>query len=332
MAKAPVRQKMAMRGLSEDLMTSAREQLTNMMPVVRIPIRGGRLVEFELIAVPHDEITTATVVDAENYRDQTFLHRYSLNDIAPSIEASGQQLPAFGYRTAPEQPISVVDGSRRRAGCLMHSKTYYIYVAKELITAADVRYISKVANIYKPLSLYERGAMYQAMLNDKTYPDAKTLAEAEGEHESIVSVALQIVREIPHLWMKCAPSVYELGRPAFTLLLKLAKNDASKDMVNTYLEAFEESPSALWELLESKAGTPDTGAMNQAYLKKLEFNSSLTTNRKAPPPILASRGKTTAVVTKSSKTGFTVQIGGIDDAMREKLEKAIQDVIQGSKQ
>lgn len=331
MAKAPQRQKMVLRGLSDDQLQDARAQLTSMLPVVRIPIRGGRLVEFELIAVPHDEITTATVVDAENYRDQTFLHRYSLNDIAPSIEASGQQLPAFGCRTAPEQPISVVDGSRRRAGCLMHGKTYYIYVTKELIAAADVRYISKVANIYKPLSLYERGAMFQAMLTDQTYPDAKTLAEAEGEHESTVSVALQIVREIPRLWMQCAPSVYDLGRPAFIQLLKLAKNNASKDMVNTYLEAFEKSPSALWELLENKAGTSDTGAMNQAYLKKLQFNSALTANKKAPPPILASRGKTTAVVTKSSKNGFTVQIGGIDEATREKLEKAIQDVIQGSK-
>lgn len=331
MAKAPLRTKMVMRGVSEDQISNAREQFTSMLPVVLIPIRGGRMVEFELIAVPHDEITTATVVDVENYRDQTFLHRYSLNDIAPSIEASGQQLPAFGYRTASEQPISVVDGSRRRAGCLMHSKTYYIYVAKEPITAADVRYISKVANIYKPLSLYERGAMYQAMLNDQTYPDAKTLAEAEGEHESIVSVALQIVREIPRLWMQCAPSVYELGRPSFAQLLKLAKNNASKEMVNVYLEAFAEKPAELWDLLESSSGTTDVGALNQAYLKKLVFNSALNTSKKAPPPVLASRGKTTAVVTKSSKNGFTVQIGGIDDSMREKLEKAIQDVIQGAK-
>jgi ParB family transcriptional regulator, chromosome partitioning protein len=331
MANAPIRTKMAPRGLSEDSLQTARAQLTSMLPVIRLPIRGGRMVEFELITIPHGDIATATTVDAENYRDQAFLHAYSLNDIAPSIAESGQQFPGFGYRAAPDQPIAVVDGSRRRASCLIHEKTYYIYVAKELITAADVRYISKVANIYKPLSLFERGQMYQAMLNDGHYPDAKALAAGEGEHESIVSIALQIVREIPHLWMKCAPSVYDLGRPAFAQLLKLAKNESTKEMVSIYLDMFDARPSDLWELLENKTGTSDTGAMNQAYLEKLQFNSALKVSKKAPPAILASKGKATAVVTKSSKSGFTVQIGGIDDATRGKLEKAIQDVIQGGK-
>jgi ParB/RepB/Spo0J family partition protein len=328
--KAPQRSKPVFRGLSTDQLEHAQQQASSLMPFIRLPVRGLML-QFELVTIEHADIDTATVVDDENYRDQQLLNAYSLSDILPSLADDGQQFPGFGYRTE-SGVIKVVDGSRRRAGCKLTGRPYLVYVAKEEISPEDVRHVSKIANISKALSLYERGAMYQAMLADGLYPDNKSLAIAENENESTVSLALQIRRFIPAQWVQFAPSVYDLGRPAWQTLIKYSQSDSIKTAISQYLACFE-SPDQYFATLKNDADTPaaSMAAMNKQFMDSLAAQIVHNKPKAAPPAILASKGKSTAVVLKSSASGFTVKIDGIDDKTREKLELAIQSVIQGTK-
>lgn len=328
--KAPIRNKPVFRGLSTDQIEHAQQQASSLMPFIRLPVRGIML-QFELMVIPHADIDTATAVHGENYRDQRLLNVYSLSDILPTLSAEGQQFPGFGYRT-DSGVITVVDGSRRRAACKIAGRPYLVYVAQEVISSDDVRHVSKIANISKALSLYERGAMYQAMLADGLYTDNKSLAIGENENESTVSLALQTRRLIPDQWIQFVPSVCDLGRPAWQTLIKYSQSDSIKASINHYLAGFS-NPTDYFATLKNDAGTPaaSMAAMNKQFMDNLAAQIVYSKPKAAPPAILASKGKSTAVVLKSSASGFTVKIDGIDEKTREALESAIQKVIQGAK-
>ncbi len=331
MAQPQARTRPQFRGVSTDALEAAQKAATALLPTLQLPIRGGQIVEFELQVIQPEQIAELTEVDGENYRNQALLNQYALDDILPTITSTGQQWPAFGFR---QDKIRVVDGSRRRRACVIAAKPYYIYVTNTEISADDVRYLSKIANISKPLSLYERGALFERLLTSGEYPDNKTLAAGEGEHESIVSLALRIHRLVPQAWVEMMPSAYDIGRPSWQQLLKWAEDEKTKELITSKLLAAG-SPDTFWKYLALKTGSDQsepvsTDAMNKAFVSYL---TEICTTKKpaAPPPaILASKGKVKASVVKSKKDGFTVQISGIDEKIRSQLETAIQKVIEGS--
>lgn len=334
MAKAAVRTKMAsVRGISADALEQAKEQFESMTPIIEIPIRGGKVARFELVTVPADDIEAMTYVSDSNARNQSMLNPVSVSDIDPLIAMNGQQFPAIGQRNeSTNGKIQVMDGSRRRFSCIRNNKTYYIYVTSDPITKADIRYLSNTANISKPLSLYEKGAAFEDLLNTGEYPDAKTLAEGEGENESTVSVALNAYLKIPFTVAVHVPSISDLGRTLIKQLIDMLTDSRLTPEQRTELSlCAKEDKFSLNALMEATSSS-DPARLNSAFVAALReryLQLLPKPQKKAPAPILASHGKTKAVVAKSNNKGFTVQIDCTDEKVRTAIEAAIKKAIEG---
>ncbi|MDC5753545.1 ParB/RepB/Spo0J family partition protein [Vibrio europaeus] len=187
----------------------------SMMPV------GDEMAEFELACIPHHDITKKTYVLDDNARMQSALNEVSLNDILPSLNEKGMQYPARGY-IDPTGKIEVWDGSRRRMGCIISKRDYFIWVTKKQVSDDTKRLMSDVGNYYKPLSLYERGALWEKMLDEEKYQDAKHLAEGEGTSEAVVTSARKAFA-LPEGLVNLMPSINDLGRPAINEIHKRIK-------------------------------------------------------------------------------------------------------------
>jgi ParB/RepB/Spo0J family partition protein len=330
MATAPVRKKLELRGISADAMETARANFQSMAAVIEIPIRGGKVATFTLVVVPSDDIESKTYVAGENGRNQKLLNKVSVSDISPTIKASGQQFPAFGQWD--NDLIKVIDGSRRRFTCKAYSQPYYIYVTSDPIERADVRYISQVANISKGLSLYEKGSTFAALLDYGTYADNKSLAEGEGEHESTVSIAISSFRNLPVSVAERIPSISDIGRSLMKELIDLSSDTRLSVEQRTGLIDTVLTDEFSLDQLIAESGSEDPTVLNNLFIKKYKAaHAELLpkAKEKTPAPILASKGNTQAVIAKSSKRGFTVQINCTDAKVRAAIEAAIQKAIEG---
>ncbi|WP_070964824.1 ParB/RepB/Spo0J family partition protein [Vibrio sonorensis] len=263
MAKKGTSQGIALSGISEASMKEAVE-LANMRvgQTYMMPI-GDEMAEFELVRVAHHDIEKKTHVLPENARIQEALNAISLNDILPSIEERGMQDPAKGY-IDPTGKIEVWNGSRRRKACILAKRDYFILVTKKEIKPELKRFISDIANQYKPFSLYERGAIWSAMLEDGTYPDAKQLAEGEQVSEAVVTTARKAFG-LPRQLVNIMPSINDLGRPAINEFYKRTK--ALKE--GRLEDALESLESVHLDALIEEFGSKDGRVLNNGLLSKL---------------------------------------------------------------
>ncbi|MGO1297590.1 MAG: ParB/RepB/Spo0J family partition protein [Vibrio sp.] len=193
--------------------TAAKEQAQ----VIELAVAGEKQVTFELMSIPAGEVQSATVVFAENAREQAFLNEHALSDVLTTLRDKGQQYPAVGRRTT-DGKIEVLDGSRRRMSCILADKPFLIYVANNINTE-HAKFLSDVANAHKPLSLYERGKEMQAKLDSGEASDQKALARMFQCSEALVSGALK-ASALPLELLKAYPNVVELGRPTIVKLHK----------------------------------------------------------------------------------------------------------------
>ena len=208
-------------------MAELRVGQKSIMPV------GDEMAEFELMCIPYYDIDKKTFVLDENARMQSALNEVSLNDILPSLEQRGMLYPARGYIDSTGK-IEVWDGSRRRMACALSQRDYFIWVTRKKVDVETKRLMSDVGNYYKPLSLYERGALWEKMLEKEKYQDAKQLAEGEGVSEAVVTSARKAFA-LPKKLVDLMPSINDLGRPAINEIHKRIK-PLDDNLVNEILE------------------------------------------------------------------------------------------------
>ncbi len=185
--------------------------------VIELTVAGKATVSFELQTIPAQDITSKTVVFAENAREQAFLTETALADILQTLKQRGQQYPAVG-RVMQDGTIEVLDGSRRRMSCILAKQDFLVYVGKDIDTE-QAKFLSDVANAHKPLSLYEKGKEMQVKLDSGEVSDQKGLAEMFQCSEALVSGALKAAA-LPLELLQLYPSVTELGRPTIVKLHK----------------------------------------------------------------------------------------------------------------
>ena len=198
--------------------TEAQTAARDKAAVIELAVAGEDTVAFELVKVNADDISTQTIVFAENAREQAFLNEHALADILVTLKDRGQQYPAVG-RWLDDGRIEVLDGSRRRMSCIIAHKDFLIYVAKGINTE-HAKFLSDGANAHKPLSLFERGKEMQSLLDTGKVADQKELAKYLQCSEALVSGALKAA-SLPMELLMAYPSVGELGRPTIVKLHRI---------------------------------------------------------------------------------------------------------------
>ncbi|PSU72553.1 chromosome partitioning protein ParB [Photobacterium phosphoreum] len=198
--------------------TEAQTAARDKAAVIELAVAGEDTVAFELVKVNANDVSTQTIVFAENAREQAFLNEHALADILVTLKDRGQQYPAVG-RWLDDGRIEVLDGSRRRMSCIIAHKDFLIYVAKGINTE-HAKFLSDVANAHKPLSLFERGKEMQSLLDTGKVADQKELAKYLQCSEALVSGALKAA-SLPMELLMAYPSVGELGRPTIVKLHRI---------------------------------------------------------------------------------------------------------------
>lgn len=198
--------------------TEAQTAARDKAAVIELAVAGEDTVAFELVKVNADDVSSQTIVFAENAREQAFLNEHALADILVTLKDRGQQYPAVG-RWLDDGRIEVLDGSRRRMSCIIAHKDFLIYVGKGINTE-HAKFLSDVANAHKPLSLFERGKEMQSLLDTGKVTDQKELAKYLQCSEALVSGALKAA-SLPMELLMAYPSVGELGRPTIVKLHRI---------------------------------------------------------------------------------------------------------------
>lgn len=294
---------------------------------ITLPLDHGRTVSFVLREFKADKIEDETGVVKANARFQHNLNRCSLSDILATLKTKGQQFPAIGYLDAKTGKALAFDGSRRRKSCILDEVTFRMYVTEEQLAPKDIRYLTRIASVQKELSAFERGAIYQEMLDEGVYAGRNELAREEGIPPTTVSECLAAYN-LPRELTEYIPDLNVFGRGSVTkannaITLCEDKNSLSKlwDFIKTLT----------LEKLQDYCGGNTSNKLNAAFLKQIESFTAAYKPKKEKPArrvSVASQGKSTCFV-KTSKNGFNLDIEHVEEGKKAAILAAIKEIIEG---
>ncbi len=237
-------------------------------------LHGGRLVRFDRVVVPHNEIESRTRVSPLNPRVDTPLTINDVKDILSTLDAhenSALTQVAFGYYDH-DRVISAVDGRRRRFACLQckNSKPdFTIWVTEETLTIEDANILDEIMESALKKTAVEAGRFWLKLIDergiDKTDKDEMTqFAETLGVSESTFKRNLRLAKVRPEvLELAYAPS--HLG---YSLLNKLLTIDEELD--NVQLETLTSSRE---QFVATHAGKLSKSSPNNANKEVVDFLS-----------------------------------------------------------
>lgn len=318
-----------MPGISNAASVAAQQKVNDLKlgSIMTLPVAGGGSAQFEFIRIKAGAIEKRSYVDGVNAREQVCLNRISLNDILPTIKKHGQQFPAIG-RFAKDGKIEVLDGSRRRMSCILAETDFFILATKEALSDEQAKYVSDIANVSKPLSLYEQGAQFKQLLKVGKYEDQKSLAVGEGVHEPVVSSALK-AHAILFDIIGGFPVLNELGRPTINKLHKLTTQleGHPSNSLCMHLQQF-----SLETLIDLCDGSENANTLNKRYMQEIEtFVATLVEPekplKKPASPLVASNGKAKATL-KESKNGFALDVSHVDEGTKNKILEMVRQLIE----
>lgn len=286
----------------------AREALQSKSNTVELPV-DGTYVRFTLRIIPSSEIEETTEVFDGNDRLQSNLNEYSLSDILSTLGEKGQQYPAIGQLTENGK-ITVLDGSRRRAACVLAKKDYWIYVTDKSISYDYKKHLSDVANVSKPLSIFELGYRFKRLLEAQDNKPAKydtiqDLSNGEKVTLSIVSNAVRAVTDIPEEIVRCIPSIADLGRPSANTLRSIVLEARNADILDK-LVLFAQEESTAKQIAAELDDQATPSKLNQAFISRLRAQVKRTSAKTNPrSKAIYSKGKASAKI-KGSNENFTI--------------------------
>ncbi|GAB3516799.1 ParB/RepB/Spo0J family partition protein [Photobacterium alginatilyticum] len=204
--------------ISESMTRSTTSEiLKSRLSTVYLNINNKK-VEFRLVEIAPDEVITKTTVTEENQRDQRFVNALSVRELTAKIREKGQVYPAIG-QAGPQGKIEIIDGSQRRMACHLAGKPFSVYVCKGTIDHITASQLSNDTNLFKPLSLIERGMEWKTLLQNKKYKNASALAKENGINVATVSIGLKAAA-LPSWLINIIPSPSDLGKDLISKLDK----------------------------------------------------------------------------------------------------------------
>lgn len=186
-------------------------------------LKSGKTATFSRQVVYHDDIEKLTFVDsAVNGRDQSFLTEANLADILRTITMQ-QFYPAIGRMV--EGRIEIMDGSRRRAACIIAGMPFVILVTQDELELSDARQLAVDIQTSKEHSLREQGKRFEIMYASGM--NKIQIAEAEGISQAKVTRAFQAAA-VPDELISLFSNISDLTIDDYQALLKLAEEAEGK--------------------------------------------------------------------------------------------------------
>lgn len=189
-------------------------------------LKSGAKATFVRQLIPHDDIESRTSVDPKiNGRDQSTLTPESLQEITRTITLQ-QFFPAIGRVNGDS--IEIMDGSRRRAACILSGASLEVLVTADELSISDARQLAADIQTAKEHNLRELGLRF--MLMNENGMSKSEIAKAEGISNAKVSRAFQAAA-VPSEFIELFPVVSELTLQDYQLLLDVWE-EAKAEAVN----------------------------------------------------------------------------------------------------
>jgi len=186
-------------------------------------LKSGKTATFTRQVVYHGDIEKLTFVDsAVNGRDQSFLTETNLSDILRTIRMQ-QFYPAIGRMVNGR--IEIMDGSRRRAACIIAGVSFVVLVTQDELDLSDARQLAADIQTSKEHSLREQGKRFEIMYASGM--NKMQIAEAEGISQAKVSRAFQAAA-VPDGLISLFNNISELTIEDYQTLNKLAEEAEAK--------------------------------------------------------------------------------------------------------
>lgn len=209
------------------------QQAHQQKPEIVLNLGNGEDVTFKLVVIEPSEIERKTTVFSGNDRIQDSLNTFTLRDLIPSIRQNGMTFPAIG-RELSDGRYETLDGSRRRAACIITAQPYFMYITdSKHINENTARYLSEIGNLYKQLSQYEQGRRYSKLM-DQGYT-AEDLAKKDGVSRIKIYQARDAF-QLPKVFYEAHASSFDLGRPRINSYRKMVNQAKEQGFEQDFLK------------------------------------------------------------------------------------------------
>jgi len=293
-------------------------------------LKSGMKATFVRQLIPHDDIEAKTFVDPKiNGRDQSTLTAESLKEITRTITLQ-QFFPAIGRLSADR--IEIMDGSRRRAACILSGASLEVLVTADELSISDARQLAADIQTAREHNLRELGLRFMLM-NDQGMSKSD-IAKAEGISNAKVSRAFQAA-SVPAAFIELFPVVAELTLPDYQLLLDVWE-EAKAEAVDA-----SELTRQIQEKLSSETA-PEK--MNDDEKKSAILNHFRAARKQLKAPAPASKTVTEKLATFSTANTYarrktndekrTVQyeFSRLPKEITEKIDASIKQILASMKQ
>ncbi|GIU31455.1 ParB family protein [Shewanella sp. MBTL60-007] len=313
-------------------------------------LSSGRKVKFFAKHISHDAIEKETRVSAHlNPRIQEEINHDELLKLAESLE-DNQIYPAIGYLEA-DNVIEVLDGSLRRAGCLLGGVGYDVLYSKEQLTLQEALDLTEQFSLVMKHTHREEGAKFlrhithlQRNSETEIKVEQKELARIFNKSESYISTCLtaisinvNLIKLFDHSEALVAKDYRELKKVQEVVLTSANISKCDKGATDNDLEEYEhkvldamsEAVKSVSEELKLFRANSETKEVEKDFVFKL-LAQHLMGKKKAPAKAakfepIVSINKNKFVRKKQDSTGnkVTFEFSRIE---KDKL-KQIEDYI-----
>lgn len=277
-------------------------------------LHSGGKEDFIRVTVEHSQIEILTRVPADiNARTQEQLDESNLWDILESID-DGQYYEAIGYLDENGK-IVILDGSRRRAACLIAGKDYQVYVCQNAISNKDAKILATRLQTAKEHNIQEKGRSWQS-LKDEGYLQ-KDLAEMFNTSEATISRGLK-ANQVDRGLMSLFPDPTILTTSQWNKLHEFTMKQLPK-LGLTAAEAVDNLQSSdAWKLAEEKGQLTTAFVIDNLGKHKPKIKSAKTGNKFVN---IASYTSKTYVKSNNNSDSFQLKFGRISNEHAKELER-----------
>ncbi|TDB45324.1 ParB family protein [Photorhabdus luminescens] len=302
-------------------MLNAQEEVENRT----FTLASGKKVVFTRQHIYANELKEKTFADPTiNGRDQSTLTEESLQDILRTIHLQ-QFFPAIGRKVKEE--IEILDGSRRRAACLVKGIGLDVLVASEDIDVQDARQLAADLQTAKEHNLRELGMRFKFMEDNGM--TRREIAKIEGVSAAKVTRAFQAA-SVPTEMIAFFPVVSELTLTDYKFLLDMAEEITKRQLsLNDILAEVQ----AEMDKAEVKEEAPD--AVKNAIMNHFR---DVKLARRAPRPVSPEvvtflsefEDKRIYARRKENPKNRTLvyEFSRLDKDLQSRIDKAVQEIFE----